>query len=445
MEPERLPRSPRQRHGERSFLNHGRRPAPNRHPRWRRFGHRLVRMGHDSGRPLSTPGRRHLLQGSVAPAENLPVDARPDVIVTWLQNDYGQLGRAGESVAHALQSSGRARQVAYVEPNEGGEGPPAIDAINVRGLHVYRRRGADVPGDAVAEAVIRTSSLSDPVLLNFGVAEANWWLHHAFAPRCSTTALVTHDLLHLWPGMDPTQAARLARVRQLLIKGSHAVIGLSTGAIADVEGAHYVGHGCDIGLETDSVDTLTEPPDLALIPRPRALYFGALSVRIDAGAIEALASSGVQVVLIGFAPAPPVAALIADHPNVHFLGSRSPADSPAYLRHCDVGIVPHTDEPFTWSMEPHKVYNYACAGMRSVLLNCACPEALSALVTSTRDTASFVASVREAVRLGRLNADQRSFVRGLTWASVGARIIDAISDVDRPPSQARSARSAMVG
>ena len=304
------------------------------------------------------------------------MDTRPDVIVAWLQNDYGRLGRAGESVAHALQSSGLARQVAYVEPNEGGEGQPTLDVVENRGLHVYRRRGADIPGDTVAEAVIRTSGLRAPALLNFGVAESNWWFHHAFAPRCSTTALVTHDILHLWPGMEPTTADRLARVRQLLIRGSHSVIGLATGAVADVEGAHYVGHGCDSGMESDTVEDLAEPPDLSVIPHPRALYFGALSVRIDAGAIEAVASSGVQVVLIGFAPAPPVAALIHDHPNVHFLGSRTPADSPAYLRHCDVGIVPHTDEAFTWSMEPHKVYNYSCAGLRPVVLNCCVPSGL---------------------------------------------------------------------
>jgi hypothetical protein len=373
--------------------------------------------------------------------KTLLVGARPDVIVTWLQNDYGQLGRAGESVAHALQSSGLARQVAYVEPNEGGQGQPTMDVSNDRGLHVYRRRGTDVPGDTVADAVIKTSGLSDPILLNFGIADANWWLHHAFAPRCSTTALVTHDILHLWPGMDPTESARLARVRRLLFQGSDVVIGLSTGAIADVEGAHYVGHGCDRGLEGETVEGLAEPSDLAAIPRPRALYFGALSVRIDAGAIEALASSGVHVVLVGFAPAPAVAALIDNHPNVHFLGSKTPADSPAYLRHCDVGIVPHTDEPFTWSMEPHKVYNYACAGLRSVLLNCSCPPALSKLATSTKDPRAFVGSVQEALRLGRLDPDERRFARSLTWTSVAARIMEALDGTDFGPTATREGPS----
>ncbi len=354
------------------------------------------------------------------------MENRPDVVVSWLQNDYGQLGRAAESVAHALQSSGLARQVAYVEPNVAGDGPPTLDANNVRGLHVYSRRGAEVPAGAVADAVISTSQLHDPILLNFGVAEANWWFHHAFAPRCRTTALVTHDVLHLWPGMDRTTSDRLARIRGLLIRSSETVTGLSEGAIADVPGATYVGHGCDSGLETDAVDNLGEPADLAPIPHPRALYFGALSVRIEAAALEALASSGVHVVLVGFAPSPAVAELIRTHGHVHFLGPRPPEVSPAYLRHCDIGIVPHTDEPFTWSMEPHKIYNYACAGLRSVLLNCACPPALSDIAVSTTNVDDFVAASGQALAAGRLDPEHRSYARRFTWTSVGRRILAAV-------------------
>jgi hypothetical protein len=245
--------------------------------------------------------------------------------------------------------------------------------------------------------------------------------------------------------MDPAESARLAQVRRLLFQGSDVVIGLSTGAIADIADGHYVGHGCDRGLEGEGVEGLAEPLDLAAVPRPRALYFGALSVRIDAGAIEALASSGVQVVLVGFAPAPAVAALIDGHPNVHFLGSKTPTDSPAYLRHCDVGIVPHTDEPFTWSMEPHKVYNYACAGLRSVLLNCSCPPALSDLVTSTTDPGAFVSSVHEALRLGRLDPDQRRFARSLTWTSVASRIMEAVARTAIGSPTTREEDSSMVG
>jgi hypothetical protein len=40
----------------------------------------------------------------------------PDVIVAWLQHDYGQLGRPSEAIAHALVRSPEIGRVAYSEP-----------------------------------------------------------------------------------------------------------------------------------------------------------------------------------------------------------------------------------------------------------------------------------------------------------------------------------------
>lgn len=352
---------------------------------------------------------------------------RPDVIVTWLQNDYGQLGRAAESVAHALVDDGLARRVAYVEPPVQADGA-GFSCRQVNGLDVYELSGTAAGPAAYASTVIEHSQLVDPILLNFGSSEANWWFHSGFAPRCKRTAHVSHDLLHLWPGLSDAEITTRLRVRDLLIRSSDRVIGLSIGSIDDLPAATYVGHGCDAGWLDATVDDLPEPSDLAQIPHPRALYFGALSVRIEVGALQALADSGVHVVLVGFSPAPAVARLIESHPNVHFLGSRPPSQSPAYLMHCDVGIVPHTDEPFTASMEPHKVYNYACAGLRSVTLQCATPPALSDLIFETWSVRSFVEATHTAIDKGNLVSLDVDFARTFTWGRVAAKILDAALD-----------------
>ncbi|HET6873157.1 MAG TPA: hypothetical protein VFH70_00165 [Acidimicrobiales bacterium] len=355
-----------------------------------------------------------------------PDVSAPDVIVTWLQNDYGQLGRPAESIAHALQDSGLARQVAYIEPRIPTDGPPSLDIESVRGVHRYVLRGAVAEPSEVAAAVTANSQLRDPVLLNFGVDIPNWWFHHTFAPVASTTALVTHDVLELWPGQDPARSAHLKQVRRLLVRSSDQVIGLSTGSIDDVAGAVYVGHGCDPGMDDPAIDSLPEPPDLAAIPHPRALYFGALSYRIDVAAVAALADSGVHVVLVGFAPSPALAELIQRHRRVHFLGARPPGASRPYLLHCDLGIVPHTDEPFTWTMEPHKVYNYSCAGVRSVLLNCTPPRDLAHLLGSARTVDGFVEACRAQLANGRLTDGERDEARRHTWTSVAGRILTAV-------------------
>ncbi|HEV2999860.1 MAG TPA: hypothetical protein VGW75_03885 [Solirubrobacteraceae bacterium] len=350
---------------------------------------------------------------------------KPDVIVSWLQNDYGQLGRPAEAIAHALVDEGIARRVAYVEPFVAGPGEPTLERKVVRGLDVYSGHGGAIRPGELAQAVIGASQLDDPILLNFGVGDASWTFLHEFRPHCSRTVLVTYDKLHEWDAFAPRRA-QLERIRRALIGASDLVLGMSHGSIDDVEGAEYVGHGCDDAWTQPGVDAAPEPADLAAIPRPRAVYVGALSVRVEAEALRALARSGVSVVLVGFAPSPAVQAMIAAEPNIHFLGPRAPDQTPGYLLHSDVGIIPHTDEPFTYSMEPHKAYNYACAGLHTVTLNVAHAPAVDGWLTQTSDVASFVEAVHAA---GRLDAGEVAEARAITWASVAERMVQAAAGV----------------
>jgi len=349
----------------------------------------------------------------------------PDVIVAWLQNDYGKLGRAGESIAHALVQSSVAGRVAYVEPFLAAPGEPRLGARNDRGLLVFSGSGSPpTSGHEVARGVVQLAELNDPVLLNFGVSHANWWLHYEFAPVCSRTVLVAYDKLADWDVMAPHRRV-LEQVRRQLIAACDVVCGLSEGSIEDIPDATYVGHGVDHHWHDPMVDSLPEPLDLAAIPRPRAVYVGALSMRFDVAAVRELADAGVEVVLIGMGPTPELLELVAGHPHVHLLGERPPEMTAAYLLHSDVGVVPHTDEPFTYSMEPHKAYNYAAAGLPTVTLNTAHAPALGPFLNATRDREAFVEGVRTAIAGGRLSADQVGAARSFTWDRVATRLLAA--------------------
>ena len=343
----------------------------------------------------------------------------PDVIVAWLQNDYGQLGRPAEAIAHALVDHGLARRVAYVEPYVATDGEATLERKVIRGLDVYSGRGAAIRPGELAQAVIGASGLEDPILLNFGVGDANWSFLHEFRAHCSRAVLLTHDKLAEWDAFAGRRT-ELERIRRALVGASDLVLGLSHGSIDDVEDAEYVGHGCDDAWTRPGVDDAAEPADLAAIPHPRAIYVGALSVRVEADALRALARSGAHVVLVGFMPSPAIQAVIDSEPNVHFLGPRAPDQTPGYLLHSDVGIIPHTDEPFTYSMEPHKAYNYACAGLHTVTLNVAHAPAVEPWLTSTADVDHFVAAVHAA---GRLSPEDVAAAREITWASVAERIV----------------------
>jgi hypothetical protein len=351
--------------------------------------------------------------------------AGPDVIVGWLQNDYGKLGRAGEAVAHSLVRSDAAGRVAYVEPFSPAPGEAQLGAREDRGLVVFSGAGTPPTGrHEVAAGVVQVAELNQPILLNFGVSEANWWLHYEFAPVCSRTVLVAYDKLAEWDLMAPRKAI-LERVRAQLITSSDVVCGLSEGSIDDVPDATYVGHGVDHHWHDPAVDSLPEPADLAPVPRPRAIYVGALSMRFDVEAVRALAGAGVDVVLLGMGASQQVLELAATDPHVHLLGERLPEQTAAYLLHCDAGIVPHTDEPFTHSMEPHKAYNYAAAGLRTVTLHTTHAPALGSFLEATDDVESFVATLRRALEQGRLSAEQIQSARSLSWDRVAEALMAA--------------------
>lgn len=351
----------------------------------------------------------------------------PDVIVGWLQNDYGKLGRAGEAIAHSLVRSANAGRVAYVEPFVPGPGEPQLGVRNDRGLFVFSGSGSPpTGGHEVGKGVLQVAELNDPIFLNFGVSEANWWLHYEFAPVCSRTVLVAYDKLAEWDVMAPRKPV-LERVRDQLLASSDVIVGLSQGSIDDVDDAAYVGHGVDAHWHDAAIDALPEPADLAPVARPRAVYVGALSMRFDVEAVRELADSGIDVVLVGMGPTQPLLELAASHSRVHLLGERLPEQTAAYLLHSDVGIVPHTDEPFTYSMEPHKAYNYAAAGLPTVTLHTAHAPALGSFLEATADRGRFVAGVHAAVSRGRLSSAQVTQARALSWDSVADAILAAAS------------------
>ena len=153
--------------------------------------------------------RHDLVFGRALPKLRAGLDCRrvssttpPDVIVGWLQHDYGQLGRPAEAIAHVLAEGGLAGEVAYVEPFRPRPGAGADAELNHRldrSLHVFSGVGTPPSGQhEVAAAVCAAAGLTDPLLLNFGVSEANWWIQYEFAPVCRGSVLVTYDKLAEW-------------------------------------------------------------------------------------------------------------------------------------------------------------------------------------------------------------------------------------------------------
>lgn len=111
------------------------------------------------------------------------------------------------------------------------------------------------------------------------------------------------------------------------------------------------------------------PKDLASIPEPRLAYHGVLSdfkidfqLLLDAACIR----PDWSWVLIGEEREGQKSKLVIELkklPNVHFLGYKTYAELPSYLRGMNVGLLPSLINDYTRGMFPMKYFEYLAAGL----------------------------------------------------------------------------------
>lgn len=106
-----------------------------------------------------------------------------------------------------------------------------------------------------------------------------------------------------------------------------------------------------------------EPADQATLPHPRLGFYGVVDERMDLALLEALADARPDwsIVIVG-----PVVKISEDdlprRPNLHYLGGRSYAELPDYLRGWDVALMPFAINEATRFISPTKTPEYLAAG-----------------------------------------------------------------------------------
>ena len=105
------------------------------------------------------------------------------------------------------------------------------------------------------------------------------------------------------------------------------------------------------------------PADVAGLPRPIFGYYGAVDERLDYELIAALAdaNAGGSVVLVGPTIKVDPAAL-PKRPNLHYLGQKSYAELPGYLKAFDVCLMPWALNEATRTISPTKTLEYMAGG-----------------------------------------------------------------------------------
>lgn len=155
---------------------------------------------------------------------------------------------------------------------------------------------------------------------------------------------------------------------------------------------------------TARTEALPVPADLAALPGPRIGFIGAISgYKVDFALLRRMAEAHPEwsIVLIGKVgegdPWTDVSTL-QDLKNLHFVGPRSYADLPAYLKGFDVAILPSMINEYTRGMFPMKFFEYLAAGRPVVSTQLHALQAYSHVACLADDHAAFIAGIEAALR-----------------------------------------------
>jgi len=108
----------------------------------------------------------------------------------------------------------------------------------------------------------------------------------------------------------------------------------------------------------------SEPDDQRKIPHPRIGYFGVIDERLDIELVRSTAQAMPDVQFIFLGPVVKIEpATLPSANNVHWLGNKSYADLPSYLRHWDAGWMPFALNDATRYISPTKTPEFLAAGL----------------------------------------------------------------------------------
>ncbi|AEI49769.1 glycosyltransferase [Runella slithyformis] len=194
----------------------------------------------------------------------------------------------------------------------------------------------------------------------------------------------------------------------------------------------YVGQGCDLQLfDSGKIDGI--PADLQAIPHPRIGYAGALTgLRLDGELLETVARQRPdwQVILIGSTDDSFPVERLKTLPNIHFLGSKTPQQIPAYLEGMDVLINPQKLNEVTIGNYPRKIDEYLAMGKPIVAVKTETMSLFKDHVNLAETSDAFIAHIEDILRGKELSTagERIAFAHQHSWENSVGDLIQAIEN-----------------
>lgn len=250
-------------------------------------------------------------------------------------------------------------------------------------------------------------------------------------------------------GLTGTDVRWLRRCTRRQLQGADLVV--ATSPVLQSKWSAYrpdiemIPNGCE-AEHFATADSAPPPRDVHL-EGPVAGFIGHLSERIDLAMLEAVASSGVSLLLVGprqktfeIAKLERLLAL----PNVQWVGPKEFQELPSYLRVIDVGLTPYSQSDFNRASFPLKTLEYLAAGRPVVASDLPANRWLEtshvSIARTPRELAERTLSLLGAKRSERAASARRALGARHSWAARTEEIRQLLGLSAETPTAGRSPR-----
>lgn len=358
---------------------------------------------------------------------------------------------------HLLSRCAKQRRVFFIEEPVFGQGPMRLDVSQREDkLHVVVPHLPEgLANEAAVEAI--QQALIDRLFVEQGITDYALWYYTPMAlgwtrhlqPRA--TIYDCMDELSAFkhaPRALREREAELFKRADLVFTGGQSLYEAKRTQHANV---YAFPSSIDHAHFAQARGQMADPVDQASIPYPRIGFFGVLDERLDIELLAGIAAARPdwQIVMIG----PIVKIDEADlprHANIHYLGSKSYKELPAYLAGWDVAALLFARNEHTRFISPTKTPEYLAAGKPVVstsIRDVVRPYGEMNLVRIADTTAEFV---RAAAELGMDEPVDRSawlarvdaFLARNSWDKTWGQMAELIGEVVAARQPARAAAAA---
>lgn len=314
-------------------------------------------------------------------------------------------------------------------------------------------------GAPACEAAQR--ALVDRLIAEHDIADSVLWYYTpmalAFTDHLTPLAIIYDCMDELSafkgaPAVLRTREAALMERAALVLTGGQSLYEAKRDCHANIHPFPSSVDAAHFGQARHLVD---DPLDQAPIPRPRLGFFGVIDERMDTALVDEVAALRPDWQLVMLGPIVKIdPASLPRRPNIHYLGSKSYAELPAYVAGWDVALLPFARNEATRFISPTKTPEYMAAGKPVVstsIRDVVRPYGKQGLVRIADDGPAFVRACMAAMaedatkRITRADAFLRQTSWEGTWSRISRLVEDAIAGSVSGANERETTSSATAG